>query len=87
MAAFPHNIQVSVSANPAGDNVTAYNFYVNGVLSVSQASPSATISIPSPGTYIFDVSASNAFGESAKASHTLIAGVPGVPVNLQVVVL
>lgn len=87
MAAFPHNIQVTVDPNPASDNVTAYNFYVDGVLATSGANPSAVVVINSPGTHVFGVSASNVWGESAQVQKSLIAAVPGVPVNLQVIAL
>ena len=84
---FPRNVQVAVDPNPPADNVSAYNFYLDGSLASSGPSPSAVVSLPNAGSHVLGVSASNVWGESSQVQLQVIAAVPGVPTNIRVTVL
>lgn len=66
-------------ANPASDNITSYNIYVNGTKIASSTLTSYVFSGYGNGSYSFAVSAVNSLGESLQSTQVsyIVLGVPG----------
>lgn len=92
MVTFPATARLAWTANPSAEGVTSYpvSVSVNGGAFSSVGNPSSPtldVAIPGPGTYTFNVQATNNVGTSAPGSTVLALIAPTTPQNITITLL